>query len=260
VYTSIKNGSLQRSFGQSFTRTIASSISHNLVRVARFLLGFAALACAYPSFAMCPFYPTDAQDGLQPVGTRGGLVFIRYLAGALDPPSSASVSSYVNDNIVGLDVDGDTSFSLTDAQIVIRYLLGFRNDALKSGLVTQANSTRITGDEYQIFIENGCTTDARTIVWNSFSRSLISGDIDSAKSHLTSNALAKYGTAIDALAPDLASLARSFSEPIPLIENDVYAEYWISVPEEQTLTAARYVHVIVFVRNMVDGKWKIDAL
>jgi hypothetical protein len=228
-------------------------------RAASLLLCIVSLSVAGSSWGGCPFNPTQ-HSALPLTATKDGMIFIRHLLGGLEATSAQSVSEYVEDNTAALDIDGDTRFTLTDAQIIIRYLMGFRGNALKSGLPVQPNSTRLNGDDYQTFIDNGCTTDARKIVWNRFSRSLASGDIAAAKFQLTASALIKYGEAIDALVPELPSLIQNLSEPILLIENDSYAEYWTSLPDEESGLTERFVHVIVFVFNRVDGSWKIDAL
>ncbi len=61
--------------------------------------------------------------------------------------------AYVPDATCNVDVDGDGIFDATDAQILLRRLLGFNGAALSANASFRACATRTTGDNIATFID-----------------------------------------------------------------------------------------------------------
>jgi hypothetical protein len=66
-----------------------------------------------------------------------------------------NVADWVDTRLASLDVDNDGLFDNRDLLIVMRYLLGFRNDSLAQGLALEG--TRTTGSSLQTYLQSlGC--------------------------------------------------------------------------------------------------------
>jgi hypothetical protein len=69
-------------------------------------------------------------------GFSGDALTSGAVAGLADRASSEGITSYLTDADAELDIDGDgESKPLTDGLLLIRYLFGFRGDALISGAI-----------------------------------------------------------------------------------------------------------------------------
>ena len=112
----------------------------------------------------CFSFDVDANLETKPL--TDGLLVIRYLFGfdgsalidgavgeAADRSSAESLADYLDRVRDGLDIDGDgESRALTDGLLLIRYLFGFRDEALISGAVGDG-ATRRSAEEIEEFIE-----------------------------------------------------------------------------------------------------------
>ncbi len=94
----------------------------------------ALLMLRYPSAS-----PTDIASGAFAANTAAA--------------SGNAVASAISQNARALDVNGNNGFDLDDAQIVARYVAGFRGEALRA---SAANATRVKGYEVETYIANGC--------------------------------------------------------------------------------------------------------
>jgi hypothetical protein len=175
---------------------------------------------------------------------------------------ASAVRSFITQNKDALDVDGDTAFTPIDAQLIVRYLLGFRGEALAGNLSIAASAIRRSGSSVQQFIEGGCTTDQAVIAWNAFAKALLAGDATAAKAQLTGTALEVYGAAIDALLPQMLTMIASFGQPM-VIERDVDMVQLALARRDGvdavSSTSARTIHFVVLVRSP-EGVWLIEAL
>ena len=95
-------------------------------------------------------------------GFRGEALLTGAYLGAITPEAISEIESLLEGAIGALDIDGDkASDPLTDGLIVIRYLFGFRGDALFSGATSDASTRsqrerggdlegRMPGDQNQV--------------------------------------------------------------------------------------------------------------
>jgi hypothetical protein len=117
------------------------------------------------SCGSCPFsFDVDESQAAQPL--TDGLLVIRHLfgfsgdaltsgavAGLADRASSEGITSYLTDADAELDIDGDgESKPLTDGLLLIRYLFGFRGDALISGAIG-SDAERDTAEAVEAYIK-----------------------------------------------------------------------------------------------------------
>ena len=125
----------------------------------RTLIVATVLVAATAASAVCPFKP-DTRGLPGGTATTDGLLFLRYALGANATQSGtlpATVAAYIAANKTALDMDGDTLFTAFDAQIIARYLFGFRNDALTNGLATMPSVKRFGSLALKNYIDAGCT-------------------------------------------------------------------------------------------------------
>ena len=231
--------------------------------LSRWLALTAATLFACAAQALCPFNPLQ-QRLIIGTSPNDGLAFVRYALGlALGNPNNVgtpqAATNFITTRLSSIDIDGDGEFTVIDAQIIARYQLGYRNAALKTGLPTTARAQRTLGDEYQIYIENGCTADPRVSAWNQMLLALQARNPARAKRYLTTTALEKYEAAIDALSQQLPDIIDSFSELLATDVYENYAEYAISRPVPNSTNGARTLHLIAFAR-LPDGSWRVDSM
>jgi hypothetical protein len=244
--------------------------------LALFLFAFGHCASVAQTAANCPFNLDQSSAGSVRRATTDGLLFIRY---ALNLPSttppvsratenasltSAQVAAHMSTNAIALDIDGDNVFSAFDAQVIARYLLGFRGANLAIDLPEREFAKRFTGEEYQQYIDNGCTalvgSDPRIQVWNAMNAALVANNAALAKTFLTGNANENHGPVFDALIAEMPTIIASYSELVPRYAGGNYAEYWLSRPVAGSTTGDRYVHIVIFMRDPGNGLWKIDSM
>ena len=125
-----------------------------------------------PSNCIQNCFTFDIDDSGEVQALSDGLLVIRYLfgfadesliSGAVSPSSeradSTEISSYLDDALLELDVDGNgEAQALSDGLLLIRYLFGFTEDALTVGAVGDG-ATRVTADEISAYIEERSATD-----------------------------------------------------------------------------------------------------
>lgn len=229
--------------------------------------------------ANCPFNVDQSSTANSRRATTDGLIFIRYalnlpntlptVAGATENAAlvSAQVAAHMSANAATLDIDGDGKFTTFDAQIIARYLLGFRNTSLVGASIPEDFPKRSGAQALQNFIETGCTgtsdaPDPRVLAWNAMNAQLALGTaagIDTAKAYMTDTAVGNYTAALTAIIADLAAVVASYSPIIPRQVGSDYAEYWVSRPLAGSVTGERLIHVVTFLRTF-DGSWRVDSM
>ena len=114
--------------------------------------------------ADCFRFDVDDDGQIQPL--TDGLLMIRYLFGfrqaalvegvltdSAGRPSSSEISVFLEENEAFLDIDGDGSTeALTDGLLLLRYLFGFRGNALIDGAIGP-DATRTTAHEIVDYLE-----------------------------------------------------------------------------------------------------------
>jgi hypothetical protein len=131
------------------------------------LFAAALNAAAIAQANNCPF---AVSGGLTPTLARDGLLLVRYALGVRDTAlvektgttkTSSVAESSIIDAALRLDLDGDGSFTPTDALLAARYLAGFSGAALTES-VNLVGATR--GDEVLItqYIDGGCVIPTPT--------------------------------------------------------------------------------------------------
>jgi Dockerin type I domain len=266
-------------------RVSRSRLLHTRARMKR---GFIALMlvmsfASAPTSALCPF-ATETQSAVGAQALTDGQLLLRYALGVTSndvallrsvvrQPVNESdtlairkradaVRSFIVVQSEALDVDGDRAFTSVDAQIIMRYLLAFRGDALTANLTFAANATRQSAESVQKFIEAGCTEEAPLMAWNAFNLALLRGDTIAAKAILTGTALDVYGDALDALLPGMQSTLASLSQPIFVERGVDIVQLALSRrdgADAVSSSASRSIHFIVLVRAP-DGSWLIESL
>ena len=103
---------------------------------------------------------TALTDGLLVVrylfGFRGNSLITQALGSGASRTTAESIEAYLNNNIAGLDIDGNSDTKpLSDGLLLIRYLFGFEGDALINQAVA-TNATRVSAADIESFI----TTDS----------------------------------------------------------------------------------------------------
>lgn len=85
-------------------------------------------------------------------GFRGESLTAGAVAGGAARDASDAIALYLSDSNTELDIDGDgASKPLTDGLLLIRYLFGFRGEALMSGAVG-AGAERNTAEAIETYI------------------------------------------------------------------------------------------------------------
>ncbi len=130
------------------TKTLTSAASPGLTRLYR----SPALGC-----------PLNV-DGVTGVRTNtDALLLIRYalglragaLTGSISGANAASTTDYIDTRLAQLDIDADGQFDANDALLALRYLYGFRADALTAGLTL--SGSRVTPAAIQTYLQSlGC--------------------------------------------------------------------------------------------------------
>jgi hypothetical protein len=229
--------------------------------------------------ADCPFNVDQSSAANSRRATTDGLIFIRY---ALNLPTTtpsvtnatenatltpAQVASHVATNATALDIDGDGKFTTFDAQIIARYLLGFRNATLSSRLTAPEFAKRFGGASFQSYIDGGCNpandpADPRIAVWNAMNAQLALGTvagINGAKQYMTEIAVDNYTPALNAIVSELPTVVASYSPIVPRVVGGDYAEYWVSRPLAGSVTGERLIHIVTFLRTK-DDIWRVDSM
>ncbi len=229
--------------------------------------------------AVCPFNIDQSSAANSTRATTDGLLFLRYALGlpAVTPSvanatenaslTPAQVGTFVATNLNQLDIDGDGRFTIFDAQVIARYLMGFRGAPLTNGLSQLDFSARYGSAALQTFIDNGCTgindlADPRVAVWNAMNTQLALGTTDgvnSATQYMTETAVDKYTLALAAIKSDLPAAIASYSQIVPRIVGSDYAEYWFSRPLLGGAPSDRLIYPVTFLR-VSDGSWRVDAM
>jgi hypothetical protein len=241
-----------------------------------------ALTCAThlhaQTAANCPFNVDQSSAANSRRATTDGLIFIRYALNlpSVNPPvtsatenatlTSAQVATHMATNAAALDIDGDGKFTTFDAQIIARYLVGFRGTTLAGDLAAPEFAKRFGSAAFQQYIDSGCNSandpsDPRIAVWNAMNAKLALGTttgINDAKVYMTDTAVDNYTAALTSIVGDLPAIVASYSPIIPRIVSGDYAEYWVSRPLAGSATGEREIFTVVFLR-MGDGGWRVEG-
>jgi hypothetical protein len=124
-------------------------------------IALAALFLNQQSFAQCPFnvsgagVPTAANDGLLFVRAAQGLRDSTLIAKVATSASPETIIASMANTEPRIDVNGSGEFDETDAVIIVRHLMGFREDALIPG-GAGVGASRKTGAAIQSFIDGQC--------------------------------------------------------------------------------------------------------
>jgi hypothetical protein len=247
-----------------------------LKRISRTLVTTSMLCIVMMSHAVCPFNP-DGAGNTSGTATTDGLLFVRYAlnmtSGAMlganatqGAATPATIAAYIADpvNKAALDIDGDGKFSINDATTIARYMFGIRGDVLAAGLTPVEFAKRYGGRALQSYIDNGCTglndlPDPRVQSWNAMNAALVSGNITTAKTYLTTDADLTLGASMMQLNTQFPGIVSSYSPLIPGVVRADYAEYWVSRPLAGSTTGERSLFVVIFLLSP-DGTWRIDSM
>jgi uncharacterized protein (DUF1800 family) len=129
---------------------------------------FVAFICATLANAQqtnCPFNVDNSPNGTGAADAlRDGAVLVRYALGMRNAEltagtglSSTTVVSVIQGNTAKLDLNGNGSFDLEDAQIASRVLFGFAQGSLNKGIAPADFRTRVTEKAIKTFIDGGCS-------------------------------------------------------------------------------------------------------
>lgn len=243
------------------------------------LAGLFTISLASWASAVCPFNIDQSSAANSTRATTDGLLFLRYALGlpAVTPPvanatenaslTPAQVGTFVATNLSQLDIDGDGKFTIFDAQVIARYLMGFRGAPLTYGLSQLDFSARYGSAALQNFIDNGCSglndlADPRVVVWNAMNTQLALGTtagVNNALQYMTETAVDKYTAALTAIKTDLPAVVASYSQIVPRVVGSDYAEYWVSRPLVGGGPGDRLIYPVTFLR-VSDGSWRVDAM
>jgi hypothetical protein len=153
------------------TPLILSQAPTSLTRKPHTLRALTTLAawswCASAAIAQCPF---NASGAAVANATNDGMLLLRAAQGLRDSALTATTQSALSaTNIISnlaanearIDINGSGAFDETDAAIIVRHLLGFREGAMipggAGGGATRKNATDIQG-----FIDSGCVAPSPT--------------------------------------------------------------------------------------------------
>jgi hypothetical protein len=131
--------------------------------------GAAALFSSGASHAACPFNLPPNAIAAAPRDARELVLFSLRQPGVALLSSERTTHAHVAANLARLDINADGAFDATDAVIITRALLGFRDGALTDGLPTLGARS---GAAIQAFVDAGCAADAASAAtWQSASMS-----------------------------------------------------------------------------------------
>ncbi len=140
--------------------------SIELRRLTRWLLYPSVVAVAFLAGSLHAQCPTNVAGGTQPRLTIDGVLLSRYAQGLRTPEltsglaASGHISSVAQTNIASneasFDVDGDGSFTATDALILSRHIAGMKGDALLQGVTIGVLGTRKSATEIAAYLSSGC--------------------------------------------------------------------------------------------------------
>lgn len=238
------------------------------------------LVRAPAAHAVCPFDPDGSGAGRL---TSDGLLFVRYalglrgqqlVTGSVQGGTTAeAVDRYITDplNASKLDIDGDGRFTPFDAQVIARWLAGYRGPALTRGLdpldYAIEFAERWTATEFEAFIAAGCSAhavppDPRLAVWDAMLARLALGTaagVADAMQFMTGTARENLAEALAAIASELPAVVGGLGRPVARVVTDSLAEYLVSRPLSDGPSGAREIFAVIFVRS-TDGRWLIDAM
>jgi hypothetical protein len=109
---------------------------------------------------MCPFALPGATAAVAPRDGKDLTLFSRRDAAAALQATEVSTHAHIASNLPRIDVNADGKFDVIDSTIIVRSLLGFRDDALITGL--SVSGARAASAAIQSFIAAGCVSDAAT--------------------------------------------------------------------------------------------------
>lgn len=135
-------------------------------RSTRWLLYPSVVAVAFFTGSLHAQCPTNVAGGTQPLLTIDGVLLTRYAQGLRTPEltsglaASGQISSVAQTNIASneasFDVDGDGSFTATDALILSRHIAGMKGTALLEGVTVGALGTRKSATAISAYLSSGC--------------------------------------------------------------------------------------------------------
>jgi hypothetical protein len=120
-----------------------------------------AMNVALSNAATCPI---NIAGSPQTSVANDGLAFLRFALGLQGQALTNGIAVAPNVNLQTslnaktrfLDVDGDAVFTTNDALLIGRYLAGFADDALVSGITFSQTATRSTATAITDYFRNGC--------------------------------------------------------------------------------------------------------
>jgi hypothetical protein len=117
--------------------------------------GFSQNVCA-----VCPFALPGAAVAVAPRDGKYLTQFSRRDTAAALQKFEINTHAHIAANLSQIDMNADGKFDVIDSTIIIRSLLGFRDDALINGL--GATGARVGSAAIQSFIDTGCIADTAT--------------------------------------------------------------------------------------------------
>ncbi len=120
---------------------------------------------------VCPFNVSAPETGARASATVDGLLLTRFATPLRDTALTNKVrpslpltaaERFITDNISRFDIDGDGSFTRTDAQLITRHLNGYTGEALVRGLSFAGHARRKAGTAVADFIAAGCPAEVET--------------------------------------------------------------------------------------------------
>ncbi|TAG77515.1 MAG: hypothetical protein EAZ21_14725, partial [Betaproteobacteria bacterium] len=124
------------------------------------------LAAAFLAGSLHAQCPTNVAGGSLPRLTIDGVLLARYAQGIRNPELTSGLASAgqisntaqssIASNEASFDVDGDGSFTATDALILSRHIAGVKGDGLLQGVTVGALGTRKSAADISAYLSSGC--------------------------------------------------------------------------------------------------------
>jgi hypothetical protein len=141
---------------QSFSR----SFTYPLLRRLSVTIAASVVFASAQAMALCPFALPGATVAVAPRDGKYLSQFSRRDAATALQKFEIDTHAHIAANLSQIDITADGKFDVVDSTIIVRSLLGFRDDALISGL--NPVGARSSSAAIQSFIDAGCVTDAAT--------------------------------------------------------------------------------------------------
>jgi Domain of unknown function (DUF4832)/Domain of unknown function (DUF4874) len=138
-------------------RAIGSAMQAS-ARLTRISMAILAGFASFNALAACPFALANQVVAAAPRDGRDLAQFTRRDSAAALLSFEQTTHAHVAANLSRLDIDADGVFTTTDSIVIVRSLLGFRDNALTDGLTIAGNRSSVSA--IQSFLDTGCAADS----------------------------------------------------------------------------------------------------